>query len=105
MAKDWTIMVWMAGDHDLEDYALGDVRELKKVGSSDAIDVVVQVDRLKDDHTRRYHLRRDTPLAEDQVAELGETNTGDPAVAADFFTWGITNYPARHYLTVLWNHG
>jgi hypothetical protein len=37
--------------------------------------------------------------------DLGETNTGDPAVAAGFFTWGMTAYPARHYLTVLWNHG
>jgi len=105
MAKQWTVMVWMAGDNDLEDYALGDVRELKKVGSSDAIDVVVQVDRLKDSHTRRYHLKRGTSLAQDQVASLGETNTGDPAVAADFFTWGITTYPAKRYLAVLWNHG
>src|SRR4029450_8002662 len=31
MAKQWTVMVWMAGDNDLEDYALSDVRELKKV--------------------------------------------------------------------------
>src|SRR5438034_5687153 len=104
-AKQWTVMVWMAGDNDLEDFALGDLREMKKVGSTDGIDVVAQIDLLRDHRTRRYHVRRDTAVERDVVEELGETNTGDPAVAADFFTWGITRYPAHHYLAVLWNHG
>jgi hypothetical protein len=30
---------------------------------------------------------------------------GDPKVLEDFVTWGVTNYPADHYLLVLWNHG
>jgi hypothetical protein len=30
---------------------------------------------------------------------------GDPKVLQDFVTWGVTNYPADHYLLVLWNHG
>jgi hypothetical protein len=103
--KQWTVMVWMAGDNDLEDFALGDLRELKKVGSTTDVDVVAQIDLLRDDHTRRYHVRRGTTVEQDQVQDLGETNCGDPAVAADFFTWAIQHYPACHYLAVLWNHG
>ncbi len=103
--KKWTLMIWMAGDNDLQDFGESDLKELKKVGSTDDIDVVVQFDRMTDDHTRRYHLRAGTSLDADQVQELGETNTGDPGVAIDFFTWGIQQCPADRYLAVLWNHG
>jgi len=55
--------------------------------------------------TRRYYLRKGTPLEADKVGELGETNCGDPKVLADFIKWSVKNYPAQHYLLVLWNHG
>jgi hypothetical protein len=103
--KLWTVMVWMAGDNDLEEYGGNDLKEMKAVGSTDALNILVQFDRMSDDKTRRYFLRAGTSLDADVVGELGETNTGDPAVAADFFTWGIQTYPAQHHVAVLWNHG
>lgn len=36
---------------------------------------------------------------------MPETNTGDPAVLADFLQWAVANYPADRYMLVLWNHG
>jgi len=30
---------------------------------------------------------------------------GNPQTLNDFITWGQTNYPAQHYLLVVWNHG
>jgi hypothetical protein len=103
--KRWTVMVWMAGDNDLEEYGGSDLKEMKAVGSNDALNILVQFDRMSDDKTRRYLVRAGTSLDADVVGELGETNTGDPTVAADFFTWGIQTYPAQHYVAVLWNHG
>jgi hypothetical protein len=105
LKKKWTVLVWMAGDNDLETAADRDIAEMKTVGSTADIEVVVQLDRLSDDKTRRYHLRAGTTADQDVVQTLGETNAGDPAVAADFFSWGIANYPAEHVLAVLWNHG
>jgi len=63
------------------------------------------VDRMTDRGTRRYVLRPGTPLIDDVVADLGETNTGDPAVAADFFSWGLETFPSDHVMAVIWNHG
>ena len=103
--KQWTILVWMAGDNDLESYGRDDIQELKRVGSTADVDVVVQLDTMRDDRTRRYHLHSGTSLDEDVVQDLGETNTGDPQVAIDFFTWGLSQYPAKHSLAVIWNHG
>ena len=103
--KEWTVLVWMAGDNDLEDFALTDLQELKKVGSTSKVDVFAQIDSMRDDHTLRYHVRKGTTVKDDVVMDLGETNTGDPKVAIDFFTWGISQSPAKRYLAVIWNHG
>ena len=89
--KKWTVMVWMAGDNDLESFGDLDLTEMKRVGSTDDIDVVVQFDSMRDDRTRRYHLSAGADLDGDLVQELGETNTGNPLVAIDFFRWAIGN--------------
>ncbi len=103
--KKWTVMVWMAGDNNLEDFGGLDLKEMKQVGSNDDLNIVVQFDRMSDQNTRRYYVQQGTSSEADVVQELGPTNTGDPAVATGFFAWGIETYPAEHYLAVLWNHG
>ena len=103
--KKWTVLVWIAGDNNLDEFGLKDIDEMKRVGSNDHMDIAVQFDRAGDTHTRRYHLHRDTSLDDDLVEDVGETDTGDPAVATEFFTWGIRRFPSEHVLAVLWNHG
>ena len=103
--KKWTLMIWMAGDNNLQSAGDQDIEEMKKVGSTDQVDVVVQFDRMKDQNTRRFHIQKGTTLDQDEVQHLGPTNTGDPNIAAEFFIWGMKNYPASHYLASFWNHG
>jgi len=104
--RNWTIMVYLAGDNNLDSAGAIDLNEMKTVGSSDQVAVLAQFDRAGGKGaTTRYFLKNGTPVAKDAVQTLGETNMGDPKVLEDFVTWGITNYPADHYLLVLWNHG
>ncbi len=103
--KQWTLMIWMAGDNNLESAGEQDVREMKTVGSTDQFNVVVQFDRMKDQNTRRYYIRKGTPLESDEIQQLGPTDTGDPMVATDFFVWAMKTYPADRYLASFWNHG
>ena len=103
---NWTVLVYLAGDNNLDAAGVVDLREMKSVGSSGAVNVVVQFDRAGNTGTtKRYRLRKGTQLAADVVQDLGETNSGDPAVLYDFLEWGVKTYPAQHYLVVLWNHG
>jgi hypothetical protein len=103
---EWTVMVYMAGDNNLDAAGVTDLLEMKKVGSSAKLNVLAQFDRAGGKGTtKRYRLRQGTTLAADTLADLGETNTGDPAVLQDFFAWGIKTYPARRVMGVLWNHG
>jgi hypothetical protein len=105
-SRNWTIMVYLAGDNNLDSAGVVDLTEMKRVGSSEQLAVLTQFDRAgAKGATVRYCLRKGTALARDLVQTLGETNMGAPEVLEDFVNWGVTNYPADHYLLVLWNHG
>lgn len=102
----WTVMVYLAGDNDLDGAGVGDLKEMKKVGSKNGVNIIAQFDRIgKKGTTKRYFIRPGGVLDADIVKDLGEINTGDPKVLIDFILWGAENYPAEHYLVVVWNHG
>jgi len=83
---DWTIMVYLAGDNNLDGAGVADLREMKKVGSSASVNVIAQFDRAGSrGTTKRFYLRKGTELPKDAVQDLGETDTGDPRVLCDFF--------------------
>jgi len=105
-AKAWTVMVYLAGDNNLDAAGVTDLGEMKQVGSNGDINLVAQFDRhAANVGTTRYFLRKGGALANDAIAQLGETDTGDPKALENFINWATDNYPARRYLLVLWNHG
>lgn len=104
--KQWTVMVYLAGDNNLDENGVDDFKEMKKVGTTAGVNVVAQFDRAGEGlNTTRYCLRKGTRIEADAVETLGETNTGQPATLIDFIEWAVAEYPAEHYLLVLWNHG
>ena len=104
--KSWTVMVYLAGDNNLDSAGVTDLNEMKKVGSTNALNIVAQFDRrAASRQTHRYFLRKGGNLESDVVDNLGETNTGDPSVLTDFIVWSVQNYPAACYMLVIWNHG
>ena len=124
---EWTVMVYLDADNNLESAGIDDINEMEMVGSTSEVNIVVQVDRIPysvlassnqgyaDDisngnwtTTRRYYVTQDfnpvlinSPLKID----LGELNMGDPQTLVDFANWAAINYPAKKYLLVIWNHG
>ena len=103
--KPWSVMVYMAGDNSLDPEGVYDLKEMKKVGSTDKLNIIAQFDRVTGHVARRYYLRKGGIVTGDAVASLGAVNTGDPKSLFDFILWGVNTYPADHYLLVLWNHG
>ena len=124
---EWTVMVYLDADNNLESAGIDDINEMEMVGSTSEVNIVVQVDRVPysvlassnqgyaDDTsngnwttTRRYYITQDfdpilinSPLKIDLV----ELNMGDPQTLVDFASWAAINYPAKKYLLVIWNHG
>jgi hypothetical protein len=100
---EWTLMVYMAGDNNLSDAGDMDLQEMRKVGSTPDVNVVVQFDNAGDRGTNRYLIQKDG--SNDLIEELEETDSGDPKVLTDFISWSIEKYPAKRNALILWNHG
>lgn len=117
--KPWTILAYICADNDLERFGLQDINEMEQVGSSDKVNIVVQVDRLKRGEgatiadgnwtgTRRYYVLKDDDqkkVNSKMVMNVGETDMGNKRTLADFLTWGVETYPADNVAVVIWNHG
>jgi hypothetical protein len=96
-------MVYLAGDNNLSDAGETDLSEMKKVGSTNDVNIIAEFDRIGDEaHSKRYYVQQDNLQ---EVADLGETDAGDPNVLKDFIDWAADNYPAERYALILWNHG
>jgi hypothetical protein len=98
----WTFMTYMAGDNSLSSAGDDDLAEMRKVGSSPDINIIVQFDNAGNRGTRRFRVLKG---GNDVVQSLGETDSGDPQVLLDFVTWTCNTYPAERYALILWNHG
>ncbi len=116
MAANWTFMVYLDGDNNLEGAGVGDFNEMESVGSNSDINIVVQFDRIDGydnsngdwTDTRRYLVQHDTnpsTMTSTVVENLGEANMGISSTLRSFVQWSMANYPASHYCLVLWNHG
>jgi len=101
----WTFLVYMAGDNNLDGAALRDIAEIAKAGSTKDVHVLVQLDRIEDQKTRRFRITKGGGFKKDCIESFGDTNTGDPQVLYGFCQWAIANYPAERYALILWNHG
>jgi hypothetical protein len=120
LQADWTFMVYLDGDNNLESAALKDFAEMAHVGSTADVNIVVQMDRSPLDQTSgqgytnadgdwsgaRVGLvnQNDVPDTTWGTA-LGDTDMGDPNVLQAFLTSAMTSYQANHYAVILWDHG
>ncbi|MCD6491162.1 MAG: hypothetical protein J7K59_02580 [Candidatus Korarchaeota archaeon] len=107
--SDWTFMVYLDADNNLNDYGIDDVNEMEQVGSSSDVNIIVYLD-LREDPGRLLRIKSDD---EDSInSEIldssefwAERNMGDPQTLVDFLNFASANYPADHYALVLWDHG
>jgi len=113
-SADWTLLVYMDADNNLEDYGIADFLEMAGVGSTSRVNIVVQFDRAAGYNsqygdwtdTKRFLVQAGmTPTSGAALSDLGEVDMADPASLVSFVTWGAAAYPARHYFLDLWDHG
>ncbi len=118
--KDWTVLIYMCGDNNLEYFAMDDLNELEAAGGTTAdVNVVVMVDQATEDFSEpayvsawtesRYYVIEGDSLISTFTSplntSLGEQNMGDGATLEAFVDWGLTNFPANNTALILWDHG
>lgn len=115
--ESWLVMMYQdADDKVLEQDITLDLNEAERVGSTDNVTIVAQLDRYRggfsgDDNwtsARRYLVTRDNDLnriGSELVEDLGEVNMSDTNTLVDFATWAMQTYPADRYALILSDHG
>ncbi len=114
--KEWTIMVFVNGKNNLEKFAFMNINQMEKIGSSDKVNIVVQLGRMNTyDHsdgkwvgTRRYLIKKGSKpkgIYSPVVQDIGKVDMGSYQTATDFGKWAKATYPANHYMFIIWNHG
>lgn len=115
--QTWTIMLYEdADDQVLERDIYLDLNEAERVGSSNSVNVVAQIDRYRAGYqgdgdwtsARRYYVTQDNDLNRvnsQVVQDLGEVDMSNGATLVDFVQWAASNYPANRYVLILSDHG
>jgi hypothetical protein len=115
--ETWLVMLYQdADDQILERDIYIDLNEVERVGSSENVHIVAQIDRFRAGYTgdgdwtsaRRYYVTRDDDLervGSQLVQDLGEADMGSGDSLVDFVTWAVANFPADHYMLILSDHG
>ncbi len=103
MPAKWTFMVYMAGFNNLSDFATKDLKEMRKVGSSDEVKVAAFIKRQNGRGAQ--HLIVAKRPAGDVKKNLGNADSGSPQTMLDFIRWAKQKAPAERYALVVWNHG
>ena len=115
--QTWTIMLYQdADDKVLEEDIFLDLNEAERIGSSENVQIVAQLDRYTGGFSgdgnwstaRRYFITRDNNLqtiSSELIEDLGEVNMADGQTLVDFVTWAANEYPADKYVLIMSDHG
>ena len=113
----WTVLMYLCGS-DLEStsvrqgggQATNNLVELTKANLGDDVNYVIETGGARKwqnnvvdaRHLNRYTVENGKLALRDQQpsASMAKSST-----FADFLQWGIENYPADHYMVVIWDHG
>lgn len=95
--KKWTLLFFQSANNDLWVHS-------PVFTSHPGVNIVAQIGHQSE--VTREVLPEDSTFKNLQVVEqLGSLDMGSAQVFLDFLKWGITKYPAEHYLVMISNHG
>lgn len=107
---EWTVLVYLDGDNNLDPDSVADIEEMKMVGSTDKVNVLVLWDRYTGPAYVYKVLEGDLELV-DGLKVDGKDVNGQEVSMADwrvldaFVEFGKALMPANHYMLDLWDHG
>ncbi len=105
----WTFLVFLNGNNNLDTFGTFNLKQMEQIGSTSDVKVVVQWASLQRKKTVRLLMQKDVShpaqVTSSVVQDMGTVDMGDVNTLSDFIKWGVQNYPAKHYVIDVWNHG
>lgn len=117
--KNWTVMVYMCADNNLDAAALNDINEMEAAKFDDEnVNILVLAD-IKNEGTKLYQIRKDENGMNDTIIsksiaskKLGivrgsdvNLNVAKSETLSNFISFCRKNFPAKHDALVIWGHG
>ncbi len=105
LQKDWTFLIYIAGDNDLYKFALRNIEQMKQIGSNNLLNILIHFDyheNGKPKQTKRFYVEKNNLL---EVGTLSAMDSGDEKTLISAAKWAIKDYPSENFALVLWNHG
>lgn len=117
--KTWTVLIYQAGDNNLNEECIYALKDMKRVGTSEldpvdgklksALNVIVKFDPAgRANPTRTFEIEGsggDDTLADDVTETKGEIDTGNWRNLLNFLTKYIKKYRTDRYMVILSGHG
>ncbi len=107
--KEWTCIIYIAADNDLRNFAIRNIQQMTRIGSTDHINIVIHLDiKLTSGKkaTYRYFIKKD------EIVHLNANepstqcmDSGDTKTVTSFAEYSIKNFPAKNVGLIFWNHG
>jgi len=114
---EWTVMVYLCADNNLEPYSIEDVDEMESVFSQvHGVEVIILWDRAEGystadgnwTGTRIYRIKADSTVGackSELLVDLDEKNMGDSQTLKDFLVFCADNYLGKQNMLIMWDHG
>lgn len=113
--KTWTVLIYAAGNNDLEETIYRQFQLIREVNFSDDINVVIQLGRLSQQESinsdnissekwggsRCYVIKNKEAFL---LRDLGNINMADPISLLDFLIWGSSRFPSEHLMVIMSGH-
>lgn len=116
---NWTLMVYIAGDNNLEGAGVEDVNEMESLNLPSNVNLMVLFDRVGGWSTASgnwtdtrggqimFDSQNDTNnnTIVSPLLSQGELNMGSPSTLTGFINWAAATAPAQNYGLIMWDHG
>ncbi|MDN5280233.1 MAG: hypothetical protein PWR01_4198 [Clostridiales bacterium] len=100
--KEWTFMVFLNADNNLDSFGVDDLNEMSLGGGSNEYrNIICLLDREHGPATLNY-VKKD---GFEVIKNMGELDMGDYKEFVKFVVETAKAYPAKHYAAIFWNHG
>ncbi len=102
---EWTFMVYLDADNNLEPWGVSNLEWLEGVGSDENVNFVVLMDTYSGVADLLHVQMGESVSVGDEYGYPKEVNMGDPAVLEEFIEICCDDFSAKKYALILWDHG
>ncbi|TYT21064.1 hypothetical protein FY122_08720 [Dictyoglomus thermophilum] len=99
---EWTILMYLDGHNDLENYIQQDISYISSFSRTDGVNIVILAGPKRYVAESYLYYFHNGKL---DILESGLYNFGNSNLLYYFLKYSVSNFPAKRYLVVLENHG